>query len=205
MASTAQIAANHINAQSSSGPRTAAGKLASSRNAVTHSLAAKMFFLSENDKPVFEELRDALVTHYKPATDHERTLVEEYAEAKWRCRTARIMEASFFQIVVKEQRQADPTLTDEHAVSRVFVDDTLQKRLRLVMRYLNAAERSVEKARLELERVIAIRREQEALEAEMEFTCAREQRIHEMNTTSAGARTGIPELVQNEPNSPPSR
>jgi hypothetical protein len=166
MATAAQITANQLNAQASTGPRTEAGKRTVSRNALAHGLAAKKFFLSEADKPVFAELRDALAEHYQPATDHEHSLLEELAEAKWRCRTARIMEASFLGIVVEEQRKADSSLTVERALARVFIDESLQKRLRLMMRYLASAERSAEKAGRELERVIAIRQQEEQREAE---------------------------------------
>jgi hypothetical protein len=162
MATTAQIAANQVNSQSSTGPRSEAGKQTVSRNAVAHGLTAKKFFLSDDDKPAFAELRAALAQHYNPGTDHERNLLEELAEAKWRSRTARTMEASFFEMVVEEQRKADPTLSEEHALARLFLDDTLQKRMRLMMRYITAAERSAEKARRELESVIALRQDAEA-------------------------------------------
>jgi hypothetical protein len=166
MATAAQITANQMNAQLSTGPRTDAGKQTVSRNAEKHGLASKMFFLHDDEKPAFEALRDALADHYDPATAHEQALLEELAEAKWRCRTARIMEASFLGIVVEEQRKADSSLTVERALARVFIDESLQKRLRLMMRYLASAERSAEKAGRELERVIAIRQQEEQREAE---------------------------------------
>jgi hypothetical protein len=172
MASAAQITANQQNAQLSTGPRTEAGKLTVSRNAIAHGLAAKKFFLSPEDKPLFEQLRDALEEHYSPATEHERALLEEFAEAKWRCRTARTMEASFLEIAIEEQRKADAAMTVERALARVFIDETIQKRMRLMMRYLAAAERSAEKARKELERVIAVREQEEQRRAEYQAIMA---------------------------------
>jgi hypothetical protein len=172
MATAAQITANQLNAQASTGPRSEAGKQTVSRNAQTHGLAAKKFFLSEADKPAFAELHDALAEHYQPVTDHERALLEELAEAKWRCRTARTMEASFFEIVVEEQRKADASLTPERALARVFLDETIQKRMRLMMRYLAAAERSAEKARKELELVISLRQEEEHRQAQYQAMMA---------------------------------
>ena len=172
MATAAQITANRQNAQLSTGPRTEAGKLTVSRNSTAHGLAAKKFFLSPDDKPLFDELRDALAEHYQPATAHEWTLLEELAEGRWRSRTARTMEASFLEIVVEEQRKADPTLTADRALARVFIDETLQKRMRLMMRYLAAAERSAEKVRAELERVIALREEEEQRRAEYQAVMA---------------------------------
>jgi hypothetical protein len=179
MASAAQFAANQQNAKLSTGPRTESGKLAVTRNASTHSLAAKKFFLSEADRPAFDELRDALAAHYKPASAHEEALLDELAEARWRARTARIIEASLFEIVVREQRKADTNLSQEHALARLFVDETLQKRMRLMMRYLSSAERSAEKARLELERVIALRHEMERRQAEREALLRRASRLAE--------------------------
>ncbi|HET8547240.1 MAG TPA: hypothetical protein VFL57_04515 [Bryobacteraceae bacterium] len=172
MATAAQIIANQLNAQHSTGPRTEAGKQAVSRNALAHGLAAKKFFVSEADKAVFAEFREALAEHYHPATDHEHALLEELAETKWRCRTARIMESSFFEIVIKQQCEADPSLSREHALARVFVDEALQKRMRLIMRYLAAAERSADKARIELERVIVLRLREEQTRAELEAMMA---------------------------------
>jgi hypothetical protein len=172
MATAAQITANQLNALSSTGPRTDAGKQTVSRNAVVHGLAAKKLFLSTEDKPQFEALRDALAEHYSPATAHEHALLEELVEAKWRCRTARIMETSFLAIVVEEQRKADSSLTVERALARVFIDDTLQKRMRLMMRYLSSAERSAEKAGRELERVIALREQEEQRRAEYQAIIA---------------------------------
>jgi hypothetical protein len=166
MATAAQITANQQNAQLSTGPRTEAGKLTVSRNATAHGLAAKKFFVSPEDKPLFEELRGAMLDYYAPATDHEHALLEEFAEARWRCRTARTIEASFLEAVVEDQRKADATLTVERALGRVFLDETVQKRMRLMMRYLAAAERSAEKARKELEYVIALRKDAEPAPAD---------------------------------------
>jgi hypothetical protein len=172
MATAAQITANQQNAQLSTGPRTEAGKLAVSANARIHGLAAKKFFLALEEKPLFEELRGALAEHYKPATAHERALLEDLAEAKWRLRTARTMEASFLEIAVTEQRKANASLTAEQALAHVFIDEPIQKRMRLLMRYLSAAERSADKALRELERIICDRRYREQQRAELEAMIA---------------------------------
>jgi hypothetical protein len=82
------------------------------------------------------------------------------------------MENSFLAIVVEEQRKADSSLTVERALARVFVDETLQKRMRLMMRYLSSAERSAEKACKELERVIAVRQDEEQRRAEYQAIIA---------------------------------
>ena len=206
MATAAQITANQINAQSSTGPRTDAGKETVSRNASVHGLAAKKFYLTEADKPVFAELHAALTKHYQPATDHERALLEELAEAKWRCRTARTMDASLLEITVKELRRADPSLSEDHALARMFADETLQKRMRLMMRYLTTAQRAADKVRAELEQVIATRREEEQREREFEALRSRAER---MAAAGQSQPRNYPfsgrHLVQNKPDSPQQR
>jgi hypothetical protein len=203
MATAAQITANQLNSQLSTGPRTEAGKQTVSRNASIHGLAAKKFFLIESDKPVFAELHAALTRHYQPATEHECALLEELAEAKWRCRTARTIESSFFELQVKEQRRADPSITEEDALARVFSDEVLQKRMRLMMRYLTSAERSAQKIRAELETVIAIRLEQEREERKL---AAMRRRFEGRAADAAQPSSYLsPELVQNKANSPQRR
>ncbi|HET8549550.1 MAG TPA: hypothetical protein VFL57_16170 [Bryobacteraceae bacterium] len=188
MATAAQITANQQNAQRSTGPRTEAGKQTVSRNALAHGLAAKKFFVSEADKAVFAEFREALAEHYQPATDHERALVGEFVEAQWRLRNARTMETSFLEIAVEEQRKADSTITVERALARLFMDEALQKRMRLLMRYLAAAERAADKARKQLEAVIAERKCQEERRAELQAMLA----LHAPVMTTAGSPAPLP-------------
>ena len=57
MASERQIAANRLNAQASPGPRTAEGKAASSRNALTHGLTARTLLLEGEDPQEDRRLR----------------------------------------------------------------------------------------------------------------------------------------------------
>ena len=206
MATAAQITANQLNAQSSTGPRTEAGKETVSSNARVHGLAAKKFYLTEADKPVFAELHAALTKHYQPATDHERALLEELAEAKWRCRTARTAEAALLDITIKELRKADASLREDHALARMFADETLQKRMRLMMRYLNSAQRAADKIRAELEEVIAVRRDEERRQHELEALRNRAERMAAMgpsqprNCPDSGRH-----LVQNKADSPQQR
>jgi hypothetical protein len=56
--------------------RTEAGKQTASRNAATHGLAAKEFFLTDADKPAFADLHTSLTRFYQRATDHESALLE---------------------------------------------------------------------------------------------------------------------------------
>jgi len=93
MSSDAKIAANRANAKKSTGPRTAAGKAASSRNNTRHGLTAKLFLLDTEDPAQYEALRSDLIDSYRPANGAELMLVEEIAQNFWRLQRARHIEA----------------------------------------------------------------------------------------------------------------
>jgi hypothetical protein len=87
---SAQLAANQRNAQLSTGPRTAAGKLASSRNAVSHGLRSTSattlaeVVLAHEDSAEFESRLHFYKDHFT-ATDPDRAfLVEQLVAAQWR-------------------------------------------------------------------------------------------------------------------------
>ena len=66
MASAAQVLANQQNAQLSTGPRSEAGKAASSRNAVRHGLTGAFRVLAHEDQQEFDQLSTRLVDEYEP-------------------------------------------------------------------------------------------------------------------------------------------
>ena len=63
--SAAKLEANRRNSQKSTGPRTEAGKIASSQNAVTHGLRAKTLVLLGEDPLVLDDRRAA----WRPCLD----------------------------------------------------------------------------------------------------------------------------------------
>ncbi len=83
MISEAKHAANIANAQLSSGPRTPAGKTASSRNAVTHGLTAQNILpRTEEEKIEFAAIRDQAYTEYEPCGLTETLLVDRIVHAQ---------------------------------------------------------------------------------------------------------------------------
>jgi hypothetical protein len=88
MATTAQIAANQINAQSSTGPRTEAGKQTSSQNNFRHGLASGQILIEGEDPAEYEALRAGFFTEYKPSTFTETALVTSMVEHLWVSRRA---------------------------------------------------------------------------------------------------------------------
>jgi hypothetical protein len=84
---------NRANAQHSTGPRTEAGKQASSRNAFRHGLYAKQLALPGEDPAELDALRADLRREHQPLTPTEDILVNELAEHYWRLRRMRKFEA----------------------------------------------------------------------------------------------------------------
>ncbi len=79
MTSTARIEANRRNAQQSTGPRTAEGKAASSRNALRHGITSQQLILFDETEEAFANFHDELRAAHAPADAAEAALVERIA------------------------------------------------------------------------------------------------------------------------------
>lgn len=76
--------ANRANAQRSTGPRTAAGKLAIARNGLKHGILSKALFLDDENPRDFAALYADLEATLRPVGALELALVEKVAAALWR-------------------------------------------------------------------------------------------------------------------------
>lgn len=104
MATDKQILANQRNAQKSTGPRTAEGKGASCRNALTHGLSArKAIVLEDESETEFLALKHALQAHFAPANPVARMLVETLAAHFWR-----LQRIPKFEVLLLEAGPATP-------------------------------------------------------------------------------------------------
>jgi hypothetical protein len=93
MSTQQQLNANRRNAQGSTGPRTLEGKAVSSRNALTHGLAANRAVLPGENPQDFQVLLSNLVQEFRHATELQRSLVRQLADAEWRLRRVPDFEA----------------------------------------------------------------------------------------------------------------
>ena len=82
--SSPRAAINRANSHHSTGPRTAAGKQRSSRNALRHGLTAASPVLPSEDPAIYDAHRRGFFDEYQPATPTESQLVEELAATSWR-------------------------------------------------------------------------------------------------------------------------
>ena len=121
--SGARADANRTNAQRSTGPRTEAGKLASSRNALKHGLSTGTTLIPGEDGNELEALRDALRREHQPSDATEQILVDQLAQSHW-----------LLQRAIRFQNEC------------FAADGVNEKRLALFLRYGSAHERAFHKA-----------------------------------------------------------
>jgi hypothetical protein len=79
-------AANKANARNSTGPKSDAGKQASSRNAVTHGLTAittSIVIQSKEDADAYEDLQRGVIEEYQPESLMEQWMVRQLGNAMW--------------------------------------------------------------------------------------------------------------------------
>ena len=97
MATKRQIAANRRNARRSTGPKTAAGKAASSANALRHGLAAaRAVVLPDEDGEAYERLRQGVIADLDPAGALQEALAQRIVVLLWRLDRAARLEAELF-------------------------------------------------------------------------------------------------------------
>ena len=144
MSTQAQITANRANSKLSTGPRTEAGKAASSQNNIKLGLSCRTFaVLAGEDQEKFDNYAIALLREYDPQTKMERTLVMKIAQHHWLSQRAFVSE----QMLLDEMGLPDNQ------------DD--ERRLALLLRYQAHHDRAFHKTRNELDKLIAARQKRE--------------------------------------------
>jgi hypothetical protein len=97
MSTAAQIEANRLNAQSSTGPVSPEGKAKSSLNALSHGFYSKYLLLPNEDPAELESLRSSLIESYKPNDGAELLLVERVISSQWKLQRLNKLEAATIQ------------------------------------------------------------------------------------------------------------
>ena len=125
MTSPAQAAANAANAQLSTGPRTAAGRARSSRNALKHGLTSQDLIVREDEQDDFHQFRQALLDDLAPQGAIEMFTFNQLLRAAWNMERARRLETDLFA------NGLDPLL-----------DESTARQLERIHRHANQSERS---------------------------------------------------------------
>jgi hypothetical protein len=152
MATEAQVAANRRNALKSTGPRTAAGRAAVSRNALRHGLTAEQVVLFDEEADDLARYGDALRQALDPADEVEEELVERIVLCAWRLRRVVRIEAGLFNSAADQIRRWG----NEFGLGPTFGKAAYD--LGTASRYEAALDRSLRRAYSTLERRQARRR-----------------------------------------------
>ena len=96
--SAARLAANRLNAQSSTGPRTATGKSRVSMNAIKTGITAQTVVLTAAQMPAYEQHMERRLTKYAPIGDDESMLVQTIIDNEWRLAQIAPLELAIYSI-----------------------------------------------------------------------------------------------------------
>jgi len=200
MATQAQIVANRLNAQKSTGPRTGEGKAVVAQNAVKHGLRTERAVIVAEDPGEFEFYRDEMLGELVPVGAMESMLAERVVSLSWRLRRAeRVQNEAFDALLAKDsanplarlsqslRSQSTPGAgVDELALGRVVVNDFSNARVldRLLM-YERRIEHSLYKTMSEFQRLRLMRE----LESRTEEPTRHSERWGKPQPTNATEKT----------------
>ena len=114
----------------STGPRTDAGKAISSMNSLKHGLTSRRVVLPGENQADFDRLHSQLLADHAPAGALETELVAEIAACLWRLQRARLYESTVL----------------ETSSFELFVSHTQAKGFETLLRYMGAIERQLNRA-----------------------------------------------------------
>ena len=117
MSATARALANKENAQHSTGPRTEAGKRASSLNALRFGLTSQLVVLPTEDHEAYAAFRANLLADLKPEGATEQMLAQTLCDTHWRLERARAAEANILALAQFDPLPAHVTATHPSQVA----------------------------------------------------------------------------------------
>ena len=120
-----QVVANQNNASLSTGPRSDAGKAASSNNAKRHGMFSAQLILNDEEPEDFQALVTALQTDLRPAGTLELTLVARIAVNIWRQRRLLQAETARLELSRRDDEIAEGVsrTLDQGLYSKVKAED----------------------------------------------------------------------------------
>jgi hypothetical protein len=151
MATAKQIEANQRNALRSTGPATAAGRSISSKNALKHGLTAEEVTVDKEEARKFAAFRDDMIEELGPEGALEEELAQRIATCSWRLR--RVLRLEVTDTVHHEESGLGVRVFKGPVYE--FMSSGLCQHL---IRYEIAIDRSLQRARHDLERLQARRR-----------------------------------------------
>src|ERR1022692_2935800 len=152
MSTPSQIAANRLNAQQSSGPRSAQGKAASSANSLKTGLYARSQIIAGEDPAEPRALADSYFLRWEPAAPEESFLVATLVDSEWLLRRYSLADAQIW-----DYQGADASVRDKpNGMGLNFI--RCREYFPLLQRRIDSAYRSFHRALRDLERLQTKRR-----------------------------------------------
>jgi len=154
MASEKQIAANRLNSQHSTGPRTEAGKSVSRMNALQSGLHAESHIIRGEAPEALAQLTAEYYAEWNPVTPRQRDLVDTVIHNQWLIRRLRLTEADLYAHHYQrrdddfDEQRRYKVLQRKHHFADAF--NSLEKLLLRLQSRLNSLERSNRAALKEL-------------------------------------------------------
>jgi hypothetical protein len=195
MASPARLTANLENAQHSTGPRTAEGKAASSRNATKHNLCSVSPVLDTEEKLAFDRLLCEAKLDLSPQTHTEHALIEQAAYAEWK----------LLRIAAWETEIINATLAKRTAPAQALFGKTPHEALDRLRRYEAATRRAWHNALRELRLAKKLRQDQGFLNDRLRYIANLKQLMEKIIAGENGETNPNPvePILTTHPQTPP--
>jgi hypothetical protein len=152
MATQAQLDANRRNSQKSTGPRTDAGKSASSRNATRSGLYANTLLIDGDDPDELDALAREYLDTCRPVGPRERAVVDSLIHTDWLLRRMRRLETQDWNSEFEHLRKLKGDEYNE-TYGLINVYARIQDRLDRIQRRLTTLDRLYHRRLAELERL----------------------------------------------------
>jgi hypothetical protein len=147
MSSQLQIDANRRNSRKSTGPRTVAGKTASSQNALGSGLYAQSQIIIGENQSDFEQLAADFQSRFRPDTPDQHALLDIAIHSEWILRRLRRAETGIWDYFIDDHDYGDGTT----GLGRAF--DCNDKTFARLQRRLDSLQRNFQRALKELARL----------------------------------------------------
>lgn len=145
MSTPAQVAANQANAQLSTGPKSEAGRAASSQNAATHLLTSKTRVALPGEEEAFAAHLKSYLDRYRPVDAPERDCVRVLAEENWRLDRAHAMEKALYEQALFENPDEPAALV----CAQAFLDP--KRGIKTIALYATRIQRDIKKTQAQLD------------------------------------------------------
>ena len=147
--SEAKLEANRRNAQLSTGPKTEAGKSASSQNSRTHGLTALTVPILARDRARFKQFTERVIEHYEATDPIEKDLVDRMLLARWHAAVAERMLSGYVDIAECPDLPEPKRLTERYRNRRLaaaMIKDAGQNAFAKILRYKESSNRDAARA-----------------------------------------------------------